>query len=92
MARRMGETPTVSEYADIYRSFHSGTRPPNALREFGGGITRRKLMSYTTTIPAGKIDEIELIALIEQIKAVTKVDIKIKTQFVLTTENTEITE
>ena len=43
-------------------------------------------MSYTTTIPAGKIEEADLIALVEQVRAITKVSVSIKTHFVITAE------
>lgn len=47
-------------------------------------------MSYTTTITTGKISEKNLIALIDQIAAITKADIKIGLQFVVTTEDPNI--
>ena len=47
-------------------------------------------MSYQTTIPAGKVSEIELIALVEQIQIITKSQVHVEQQFVITTENMNI--
>ena len=47
-------------------------------------------MNYTTTIPAGKIAEEDLIALVDQVKVITKADVSIEQQFVIVTDDVNI--
>ena len=47
-------------------------------------------MSYQTTISAEKIKEEDLIAIVDQIKAVTKKDIKIEYQMIVVTDDVNI--
>jgi len=45
---------------------------------------------YETVIPAGKASEADLIALVDSLKVVTKSDIKFEAQYVIRTEDIEI--
>lgn len=47
-------------------------------------------MSYPTVIPANKVNETELIALVEQIQILTKTSVTIERQFVITAENVNV--
>jgi len=47
-------------------------------------------MSYTTTIPAGKVSETELIALVEQINILTKSKLSVEKKFVITTDDVHL--
>lgn len=46
--------------------------------------------SYETIVPAGKINEEDLVELIEKVEKLTKTKVTIQSQFVLTTEDTSI--
>lgn len=43
-----------------------------------------------TTIPASKVSEADLIALVDKVKSITKSDIKIEAQYVITTSNVNV--
>lgn len=47
-------------------------------------------MSYQNIIPAGKIKEEDLIAIVDQVKAVTKKEIKIEYQMIVVTDDKNV--
>lgn len=46
--------------------------------------------TFTTTVPVGKINEADLIALVDQIHAITKVPVTIETQFIVVTRDPNV--